>query len=176
MASPWSCTCPRGSRRLAASDPGLRGPSPLSPYSQRPTAPDSRNAPTRPQCTNPPALLTAAPLGPALPRQILRWLLAPVLLLIGKRRSRRALAAFEHRTLEDESDADSDSDQSRHRSRRLALVQQLAAAQEADRAESGLNVGRGNDLAAKMYNEFVAEQADNVVHMFGDFLLSILKE
>jgi len=27
-----------------------------------------------------------------------------------------------------------------------------------------------------MYNEFVAEQADNVVHMFGDFLLSILKD
>lgn len=95
-----------------------------------------------------------------------------MLLLIGKRRRRHTLAAFEHRTLDED---DSDDNQSPHRSRRAALRQQFEAAQEADRIEGGLRVGLGNDLAASMYNDFVADQSDNVVQIFGDFLLNILK-
>jgi len=97
--------------------------------------------------------------------QILRWLLAPVLLLIGKRRMRQA-KSFPHHRLEDGLEEDG--------MRAAALKRQLAEAQQADAMEGG-GLGRGNDLAAKMYNEFVDEQSDNLVQLFGDFLLGVFK-
>ena len=103
--------------------------------------------------------------------QILRWLLAPLLLLIGKRRRREE----RHQRLEDRLEEDHRLDEGTVHLRSAALSRQLAEAQQADAMEGGLGLGRGNDLAARMYNEFVDEQSDNMVTMFGDFLLGVLK-
>lgn len=108
--------------------------------------------------------------GGARALQVLRWLLAPVLLLLGKRRRRlRDLEALQYHGLDQDHRSAQDAG-------KVSLLYQLSEAQRADRMEGSMALGRGNDLAAKMFNEFVDEQSDQLVQFFGDFLLGVLKD
>lgn len=92
-----------------------------------------------------------------------------MLLLLGKRRRRlRDLEALQYHGLDQDHRSAQDAG-------KVSLLYQLSEAQRADRMEGSMALGRGNDLAAKMFNEFVDEQSDQLVQFFGDFLLGVLK-